>query len=455
MGKAADRKVVLTDRALKALKPAAAGKRYWVWDATTPHLGVRVTDKGHRSFVVVRRRPGDEQPYNHLLGSYPAVSLADARRRSTEALASIVKGVTPAEVERDRLRAVARDRRDTFEGVADEFIKRHVSKLRTAREVENLIRRELIARWGALPAKKIGRRDVIELLDEIVDRGTPYAAHHTLAAARKLFNWALQRDAYGLEHNPCSHINARDQIGKPEDRERVLTDDELRILWKATGDLRDPKNPQKVLNYPFGPVVRLLMLNGQRRNEIASARRDEIDRDAATLTVPPERMKAKKAHTVPLTPEAMRIIDGLPVFADRDRDDDAKEHGPYIFTTTAGARPVSGFDKMKRRLDKRASELANEAGVRFAPYRLHDLRRTVRTRLSTLGVLPMVAEMVIGHTQTGIHKVYDLHKNDGEKRDALQRWEKLLMSIVEPPPDATAKKQGAGKVIAMRKRARA
>jgi integrase len=450
MAKAAARKVVLTDRALKALRPAPAGKRYWVWDAATSNLGVRVTDKGHRSFIVVRRRPGDQQPFNHVIGSYPAVTLADARKQAPDALSAIVAGRTPGEVERERLRSEARKRKDTFAGVAEDFIKLHVNakgedQLRRAKEYESIVRRELIDRWGKRTVTSIDRRDVVEMLDEIKARST-YAAHHTFAAARKLFNWAIDRDTYGIEQNPCSLIRAKKAIGKPKKRSRVLTDDELKLVWDAAKLQGDRNSPPALRSYPFGTLLQLLLLTGQRLREIASARWDEIDLDAATLTVSGERMKAKRDHVVPLTPRAFALLSSAPRFKD----------GAFVFTTTAGKRPVSGFSKVKDRLDATIADLVEKSGQKRAvpPFTLHDLRRTVRTRLSTLGVTPFIAELVIAHTQGGVHEVYDLHTYDGEKRDALQRWEQLLLSIVEPSPRARAKKPPDAKVIPMRKSAR-
>ena len=438
MGKRAANKTVLTDRALKALKPAPAGKRYWVWDAQTPYLGVRVTDKGHRSFIVVRRRPGEQHPFNHLIGRYPDVSLADARKSAPVALTAINAGQTPAELEREQARAAIRKRKELFEGVAEDFIKLHIKAegedhLRRAKEYEALVRRELIGRWGKRPVTSIDRRDVTEMLDEIKVRST-YAAHHVFAAARKLFNWAIDRDTYGIEHNPCSLIRAKKVIGKRKKRSRALTDDELRLVWQAAKLQGEPTAEPALRSYPFGTLIQTLLFTGQRLREIANARWGEIDTDGTTLNVPEERMKNKRPHVVPLTPRVVTPLKAAPRFKD----------GSFIFTTTAGKRPVSGFSKVKARLDASIAELAKKAGQEqtIAPFTMHDLRRTVRTRLSTVGVAPFIAEQVIAHVQGGVHEVYDLHTYDGEKRDALQRWEKLLLSIVEPPPSTTK-----GKVV--------
>ncbi|MEY4965081.1 MAG: hypothetical protein RL274_664 [Pseudomonadota bacterium] len=439
------RKIVLTDRYLKALNPAAPGKRPIIWDAAQPHLGVRVTDKGHLSFVVIRRRPGDKQPVRHVLGSYPAMKLTEAREATPEVLAALARGIHPGEIEADRLRELASKRRDTFGVVAEEFIKRHVQRLRSARATELLIRRELLgqklkrrneggklveewvdeqdARWRKRPITEITRRDVVELLEGIADQGSRYQARKTFAAASKLFNWAIWRDTYGLESSPLTGLKSADLFGTFEARTRVLTDDELRLVWHAA----------MKTGYPFGTLVQTLLLTGQRLRELSDACWNEIDLQKALLTVPPERMKGKIAHTVPLTSSVMRLLESIPRF----RDIKDKTVGTFIFTTTAGKRPVSGFAKMKSRLDREIEKLAD--GSPIPHWTLHDLRRTVRTRLSGLGALPLVAELIIGHKQGGIQAVYDLHTYDAEKRVALEKWETALATITESSRDGERK----------------
>jgi len=466
MQKTARRKVVLTDRFLKAVKPAAPGRRPIIWDGLQPHLGVRITDSGHLSFVVMRRRPGDDLPLRHTIGAYnPAAepggqgSLAHARAQARDVLAAIAQGRHPREIEERRRREEQQRWKDTFGAVAEEFIKRHVHRLRSARASEALIRRELLGqslrrrredgklveewvaggdtRWRDRPITEIARRDAIELIERIADRGSRHQARKTLAAMSKLFKWAVHRDTYGLEQSPCAGIDTGEILGEFKARARILSDDELRLVWRAARKLR----------YPFGTLVRALMLAGQRLRELSDARWSEIDAGKATLTVPPERMKGKIAHVVPLTPAVVALLGGVPRFAD----------GAFIFTTTAGRRPVSGFSKAKARLDREIertraamARLERRRGLKptmakeVPAFTLHDLRRTARTRLSELGVLPFVAELVIGHKQGGIQAVYDLHTYDAEKRAALLAWERRLLSIVEP----TATEPG--KVVPMR-----
>ena len=409
-------KANLTDRTLEALgkKAAAPGKRYDVWDSKTPNFGVRVNDRGRRVFMVAKRLAGESNPTRFTVGEYPGLSLSEARRKARQIIEDLESGVRPQERHQALAREQARRRRDTFALVAEEFIKRHVSKLRTRADVERAIRRDLISRWDERPITEISRGDLLELLDEAVDAGHPYAAHHTFAYVHKLWEWAIERGVYGLESSPCDRMKPASVIGKKVPRQRVLRDDELRLIWQATED-----DGGSGLAYPFGPLVRLLLITGQGLREVAEARWTEFDLDKALWTVPAERMKGDAAHEVSLSPMALDLLSALPRFAG----------GDFVFTTTAGAKPVSGFSKSKTRLD---AMIAEAVGGPMATWVFHDLRRTMRTHLSALPVPDLVRELTIAHRKPGLHKVYDQHAYQAEKRHAMALWAERLAGIVEP-----------------------
>jgi integrase len=423
----ATRKIVLTDRSLRALKPAPLGKRVTVWDGVQPNLAVRVTDKGRRSFIVVRRALGAVSPTWSVLGQYPTMSLADARKAAREVLAVLAQGKDLRTVREEKRSAAQAAVKQTFSVVAEAFIKRHVAGLRSARMIESVVRQVLIPAWGDRPVTQISRRDVVDLVEAIIDRGGPSpgrgsrrksggpcAARHALSTARCLFNWCCETGRPDV--SPCDRLKAAKLHGAPKRRDRVLSDDELRAVWDAASQI----------GYPYGALVRLLMLSGQRRQEIAGATWSEVDLDKAVLTIGAERMKAAAAHTVPLTPTAIEILRSLPRFV----------AGDYVFSGRAGARPMSGFSKCKKRLDAKIGQMP--------PYSLHDLRRTVRTRLAELGVLPFIGELILAHAQQGVARIYDLHTYDAEKRDALNRWEAKLRQIVAPEPPT-------GKVVPLKR----
>lgn len=395
----------LTDRTLQSLKPAPLSKRYEVMDAEAQGLGVRVNDKGRKTFILIARFPGGKHPVRRTLGTYDAMSLAEARDEARRHNTLRRQGVDPRE---QRKQEQADREASSFAAVAEAYFKDMKRlKLRRAKEVEADIRREFISRWGTRPIAEITRDDIRSVITHTVDSGAFWKAHHLLSYASRLFNWAIENKSKLLKHSPCERMRPAKLIGPKQPRTRILNDGELRTVWKASDRI----------NYPFGPFLRMLILTGQRRTEVAEARWSEIDLTKREWTIPAERMKAGAAHVVPLTDDVLAILKALPRF----------KHGEYLFSTTLGARPISGFSKMKARLDKAIGEAP--------PWVLHDIRRTMRTHLSALPVEDLVRELVIGHTQKGLHKVYDQHSYINEKRLALELWEKRLRSVVEPAPD--------------------
>jgi integrase len=209
---------------------------------------------------------------------------------------------------------------------------------------------------------------------------------------------------------------AKDIIGAKKPRQRVLNAAEMIQVWQAADALPSP----------FGAFVRALFVTGQRLREVANARWSEIDLDAKLWTIPAARMKGDAAHEVPLSPLAIEIVSSLAKPEERKPDS-------YVFSTTSGKAPISGFSKAKITLDRNI----NEERVRVDPtaspieaFVFHDLRRTMRTALSGLPVPDLVAELVIAHAKPGLHKVYDQHAYREEKRRALDLWAAKLTSTV-------------------------
>jgi hypothetical protein len=311
------------------------------------------------------------------------------------------RGIDPKTKAAAKQREDATRQANSFEAIAESFIEKHVRSLKTGREVEAAIRREMISKWGERPIVGITRRDIVELIEAVADDGRKYQAFKLFAYASKLFSWAAARHI--VETSPCTGIKASDLAGRKESRQRVLNDAEIRTLWKAT----------EGLGYPATPFVRLLLLTGQRLREVAEMTWAEVDLDKVLWTIPPERMKGDAAHEVPLPQAAVEILKSLPRWT-----------GPYVFSTTGGERPISGFSKMKARID---AAMPGVAGWRF-----HDLRRTMRTGLSALPIPSNICELCIAHAQPGLHQVYDRHSYREEKRRAFDLWAARVKEIVEP-----------------------
>jgi integrase len=371
---------------------------------------VRVTPAGLRTFVLIARYPGSENPTRRAIGEYPAISLQRARERAREWRELVRKGIDPkAEDERQR-REELRKQATTFAAVAEDFVQFHVQAQRRGKDSAREIRKELIGPLGDRPIASIAREDVVLLVDAIARRPAPYLAHVVLGHVRSLFNWAINRGTYGLETSPCDRIKPASLIGPKEARQRVLSDAELVALWEAS----------KTLGYPFGPLYQLLLLTGARKSEVSDARWREFDLTKKLWTVPPERFKSNASHLVPLSDTVVAIIEALPRFT----------KGDHLFSTTYGEKPISGFSKGKDRLDKLMTE---QLGASPPPWVIHDIRRTVRTRLASLRIPDLVAEMVIGHGRKGLQRVYDQHTYEAEMREALEIWAARLRDIVTPP----------------------
>jgi integrase len=396
----------LTDRFIASRPPAGPGNRDDWPDAIVPGLVLRVTDRGHKSFVLRARFPLNPQnPTRRALGDYGAITLAEARDKARSWLALIDKGVDP-KLEEERLRAEAKRRQDTtFGKVAADFLDRHAVKLAKAKEVRTIIETEFMPRWRNRPIEMMRPEDIGPAIRAIVNRGAPAQAHNAFANLRNLFNWAIGTGEYDIKTSPLQNLSPKSLIGERVIRQRILSDVELRAVWNASDDL----------GYPYGPVIRLLILTAQRLKQVSDLSWVEIDLDNAIWSLSVERMKGDAAHLVPLAPVVLALLEKLPRWT----------RGDFAFTTTEGRKPVNGFSKAKDRLDQLS-------GVK--DWVLHDLRRTARSHFSALPVQEIVRELVIAHAQKGLSKVYDQYLYLDEKRRCLGLWEKRLLSIVEPPP---------------------
>lgn len=410
MGKA------LTDRVVAQAKPAA--KRREIPDGIVAGLYLVVQPSGAKSWALRYRFAG--RPRKATLGPYPTLPLLKARQSAREALDLLSKGGDPG-VEKKVARRQAAEGRDLFENVADLFLARHMKARRSYAEIKRLLDRDITPRWRGRRIQSIARRDVIELLDAMVDRGIGRTANITFSVLRKLFRWCVERDILDVTplagmHPPAPEVS----------RDRVLTDDEIRWFWKAAGDA----------GWPFGPLARLLLVTGQRLGEVGGMSDAEIDAEAALWSLPRHRVKNDRAHDVALSELAREILDSLPRLAGPRR---------LVFTTT-GETPVSGFSRAKRSLDKAMLALARKAErerggdpekVEIGPWTLHDLRRTAATGMQRIGTAPHIIEAVLNHKTgkiSGIAAIYSRHDYAEEKRAALDAWARALLAIVDGRP---------------------
>jgi integrase len=338
------------------------------------------------------------------------LGLADARRGAAKAIREVQEGKDPgaAKVAQRgalRLNEPAVDR-DLVSSVVEEFIRRAVRPHnRTAGETERIFNSYVLPAWGGRKVQAITRRDVLSLVDGIVDRGAPYAANRVFAAVRRFFNWTVERSI--LDLSPAAGMKPP---GAEVKRDRVLTDNEIRLFWASTDQLRTP----------FRELYRLLLLTGQRRDEVAAMQWNEVE--GADWTIPAGRVKNADTHLVPLSDLALETLRSVPQISG----------GPSFVFTTTGRSPVSGFSRAKHRLD--ALMKAESAGVELEPWRLHDLRRTCATGMARLRISPHVIEAVLNHRSgeiSGVAAVYNRFGYLDEKRAALAAWERYVGELVD------------------------
>lgn len=414
----------LSEDTVKNLAVPERGNRvtYFAGDtiqgATAPRgFGVRVTARGTRAFVLNYRVAGVERRYT--IGASPDWSVLRAVRHARELRQEVDKGEDPVAA-----RAAARTPEPAVKTVADvldEFAVRHLRKnLRSGARVEKALNDLVKPVIGATGIYTLRRIAIAEMLDRIEEERGPVAADRTLAYVRKALNWYATRD--GEFNSPIVRGMARTNP-KERERERILADDEIRDLWTAL---------DQMTGYgPFRRLVRALLLSGQRRDEVARMRWDEIGGDV--WTIPASRYKTKRDHVVPLTSGILEEIGTRPV-TKTSAGAKPNDVGPFVFTTTDGEKPFSGYGKAKIALDA-AVEMVRAKGGRapMAPWVLHDLRRTASTLMNRAAVSATVAERVLGHVILGVQRTYNRHEYLSEKRDALERLGTLVDRIIRGP----------------------
>jgi integrase len=398
----------LTASSIEKLKPA--GARREIADGLLAGLYLVIQPSGAKSWAVRYRFAG--QPRKLTLGSLPAIDLSSARRLARRALVAVAEGRDPCQEKKAAKRSSVARSQDRFDKIADDFIERYAkanTRESTWRETERLLRKDVVPVWKGRAVQEITRRDVIELLDSKVDAGSPIMANRVLAAVRRLFGWSAERGI--IEASPCMGVKAP---AAERSRDRILSDDELRLVWNAC----------EGIGWPFGPLTKLLILTAQRRDEVGEMGWAELDLGAGLWSIPRERTKNDLAHEVPLSNVAVEIVRTLPKVGGR---------GGYVFTTN-GVTAVGGFSRAKDRLDAAISEARGTAEP-LLRWTFHDLRRTAASGMARLGINLPVIEKVLNHTSgsfAGIVGVYQRHSFADEKRHALEGWARFVMSLQTP-----------------------
>jgi len=413
-----------TDTMIRKLKPEA--KKYVLGEGNG--FRIRVMPSGVKTWLYVYDFEGKQKQRN--LGQYPDISLATARAKFESDRKLVKNGTDPGETE--RLQKEKRAKAPTVSDLCGEYIQKHAKKVKKSwGEDQRALDVEVIPLWGKRKAADIKKRDVVLLLEGIIERGSPVMSNRVRALLSKMFNFAVDRDI--IEASPCTGIKP---LAKETPRERNLTEPEIRIFWDRLDD------EDLILSGYVGRALKLILTTGQRPGEVTGMHSGEID--GQWWTIPAERSKNGKVHRVFLTGLALHLIGGKQGYIFESPKEDADGMPKPIGEkglSRALRRNIKGQVyrevKTERRKGKeyvrgayKSKELPadpNRIGVdHFTP---HDLRRTVATKLSELGFLDEVIDMIQNHKKRGMIATYNLNRYDREKQQALEAWEHKLIQI--------------------------
>jgi integrase len=386
----------LTKTSIAALAIPPGKKDHFVWDDNLPGFGVRL--RGETARWIVQYRVGAQQR-RESLGDVRKVEIEAARKIARQRFAQAELGTDPV-AERDKARAQAAVRL-TLAEVTRRYLNAKADIVRPNTYVQ--ARLHLEQYWQPLankPIDTIKRADVAARLQELIAERGRTAAARARGNLSALFGWAMRE---GLcEHNPVIHTN--DPAEGIEARDRVLSDQELAIVWRACGD------------GDFGQIIKLLILTGCRREEIGGLKWSEIDLETGLMTIPGTRTKNHKAHVLGLPTFAVDILKSVP----------KREGREFLFGGGS-----TGFNAWSYAAAAMHVRIVQAEGKTLPHWTLHDLRRTVRTGMGKLGIAPHIAERVLNHVKGGVEAIYDRHRYEGEIMTALVIWTEHVLAVVE------------------------
>ena len=336
------------------------------------------------------------------LGPYPKLKLVSARLKVAQAKERLSKEIDPGQELLDAKEAVRGAH--SIKALIDEYLEKWAKpRKKSWKEDERILRKDVQPVWGRKKAETIKRRDIVLLLDEIVDRGAPIQANRTLAVIRKMFNFALSRGI--LELSPCVQIPAP---SKENQRDRVLSDEEIRAIWLSLDDAGMIKEIQLVL--------RLQLITGQRKGEIIGAEWSDLNLKEGWWTIPKEKAKNNLPHRVPLSPLALKVL---------KETKELSKDSSFLFPSPTKENSHITEPAIDRAI-RNNRELFDID--HFVP---HDLRRTVASQITAMGIPRLTVSKILNHVESGVTAVYDRHSYDKEKQKALDKWSKRLEKIVK------------------------
>ena len=387
-----------TDARVRALRPK--GKRYEVWDDEGRGLGLRVAPTGRRTWIYVYKFHGRARRLT--IGIFPEVLVEEARVKHSQARVQLSKGVDPGQVLIDARRGYQGEL--TVGQLADEYLERY-AKLhkRSWEEDERILEKDVLPLWRHRLASGITRRDVIKVVDSIVDRGAAFTAGRTLGLIRGLFRVGVARGV--LESNPCVGVRAPE---KPNHRDRVLTDSEIRRMWDCL-DFTEARSPTKA-------AFRMVLITAQRPGEVTGMGWEEVDLEKREWVIQAQRTKSQRTHVVPLSTMAWQVLEERLRVGDSDQ---------WVFASPSREGHIGTAS-----LQKIAVRLVGKLRTpRFTP---HDLRRTAATYMGSLGTEEGILGRILAHKPLSVTaKTYNHYDYLPERRVALEEWSGVLQRIID------------------------
>lgn len=387
-----------TDKLIKTLKPKA--DRYDLRENSGKGFMIRVFPSGQKSWGFIYNFEGKKK--RMTFGNYPEMSLADARKLHSKALSILTNGKDPAQVKRNQLLEARMSQ--TVNELINEYLEKWAKpRKRSWKEDERILIKDVIPTWGKRKAKDILRRDVILLLDNILERGSPIIANRTLAVIRRMFNFAVERSI--IEVSPCHSVKAPSKENK---RERLLSVNEIKNFWECI----DKTSMSELTKL----ALKLQLTTAQRKGEVVSAQWSEIDLQSGWWTIPANKAKNGNSHRVPLSNMSMNLLKQLK---------EISGDSCWLFPSPKGNTHMSGT----------AIDHALRKNIKYfnhseTPYTPHDLRRTAASHMTSQGISRLVVSKILNHVERSITAIYDRHSYDKEKRYALEAWGNKLEEII-------------------------
>ena len=410
----------LTEKQIKNLKPR--NKQYEIQDKGG--VSIRVSPTGQ--IIFSHRFSFEKKEFRNTFGFFPFISIAKAREMVREDYEMIYKGINPAVHKRDNKRD--KSNVPTVSEFTYEYKKKYLDKnLKNPGKPFRLLEKDVFPEIGEYKITDVNRRDLIFILDKIVERGSPIQANRTLSAIKGLFKFAIERGVLGDDQvDPAGRITKKAVGGKENSRDRVLSNDEVKDFWEKleTAGFTDQVKS----------VFRILLLTGLRASEVCGGFWSEVDLENRLFTIQPNRLKdtkktGREPHKVFLTETVIEEFKKLKKYA---------KDSPFI----AQSPQNRGHQHIVHTTLSRAiTRYKDHFGIeKFTP---HDLRRTFSTRLNELGVAPYVVEKCLDHKMEGVMAVYNRAEYLEERQIALERWESEIKRILKGDTEETPDKEPA------------